>query len=236
MIAICLITFRPNNIWCEFLNLFTEYKIFMIIDDNDFDLSDFINYSNITFIKIDNDKCKLHNYIDTNFTLNKLISGWDKALYYFGVEDKTYDFIWFMEDDVLVYNENTIIQIDKQYIDEDLLSSSYIENSDGNKNTWYWDRINIQYQPPYYNGMMCVVRFSKKMLNCINDYANENNTLFFLEALFPTIAIKNKLNYKTPIEFDKIYYRHDFTGEQFNINNFYHPLKDLNEHNSFRNY
>jgi hypothetical protein len=141
-----------------------------------------------------------------------------------------------MEDDVLVYNENTIIQIDKQYIDEDLLSSSYIENSDGNKNTWYWDRINIQYQPPYYNGMMCVVRFSKKMLNCINDYANENNTLFFLEALFPTIAIKNKLNYKTPIEFDKIYYRHDFTGEQFNINNFYHPLKDLNEHNSFRNY
>ena len=91
-------------------------------------------------------------------------------------------------------------------------------------------------------GDRCIIGFSDEnerfpfIINFINDYANENNTLFFLEALFPTIAIKNKLNYKTPIEFDKIYYRHDFTGEQFNINNFYHPLKDLNEHNSFRNY
>ena len=82
---ICLITFKPNKIWCDFLNLFNKYKIFIIVDDNNFDLVDFKNnYINITFIKIEDEKCKQHGYIDTNFTLNKLISGWDKALYYFG--------------------------------------------------------------------------------------------------------------------------------------------------------
>jgi len=72
MNVICLITFRPTIIWCEYLNLFTKYKIFIIVDDNNFNLSDFINnYNNITFIKVENEKCNINGYIDTNFTLNK---------------------------------------------------------------------------------------------------------------------------------------------------------------------
>jgi hypothetical protein len=237
MNILCLITFRPNKIWCDFLNVFARYKIFIVVDDNDFNLSDFINnYNNITFIKVENKKCQLNGYIDTNFTLKKLISGWDKALYYFGIEYKNYDFIWFMEDDVLFYNEDTIVRIDSLFIDHDLLSNTYNENSNGNKNIWLWRRINIQYSPPYYHGMMCVVRFSRKMMDCINDYAYKNNTLFFLEALFPTIAIKNNLKYSNPIEFNKIYYRHDFKREKINVNIFYHPVKDLNYHISFRKY
>jgi hypothetical protein len=237
MNAICLITLRPHKIWCEFLNLFIKYKIFIIVDDNNFDLSYFINnYSNITFIKVENVKCKLNGYVDTNFTLNKLITGWDKALYYFGIENNDYENIWFMEDDVLFYNENTIIQIDNQYINDDLLSNSYDENRDGNKNTWLWNRINIQYQPPYYCGMMCIVRFSKKMMNCINEYAYKNKTLFFLEALFPTVAIKNNLKINNPFEFNTIYYRYNFKGEKINKNILYHPVKNLNYHISFRNY
>jgi len=38
MYAICLITFQPNKTWCDFLNLFNQYKIFIIVDDNNFDL------------------------------------------------------------------------------------------------------------------------------------------------------------------------------------------------------
>jgi hypothetical protein len=34
MNAICLITFRPNEIWCKFLNLFSNYNIFIIVDDD----------------------------------------------------------------------------------------------------------------------------------------------------------------------------------------------------------
>lgn len=237
MNAICLITYKPNKIWCDFLNLFTKYKIFMIVDDNNFDLSSFKdNYNNIKFIKIENQKCQLNGYINSNQTLKKLISGWDKALYYFGIEDNNFNFIWFIEDDVLFYNEETLEKIDIKYIDDDLLSNVYTENKYGKKNTWLWHKIKIQYPPPYYNGMMCAVRYSKKMMMCINDYALKNKRLCFLEALFPTVAIKNNLKYSTPNEFNTIYYRHIFRGEKVNKDYLYHPVKKLNNHISFRNF
>ena len=236
MKAICLITFRPNKIWCDFLNLFSKYKIFIIVDDNDFELGDFMdNYENITFIKVENEKCKRTGYIDTNFTLGKLISGWDKALYYFGFENDTdnYDFIWFMEDDVFFNNEDTILRIDQQYTNDDLLSPFYLENS-GDKNNWQWHRINIEYPQPHYRGMMCIVRFSKEMLDCINYYAYQNKTLCFLEALFPTIAIKNNLKYGIPVEFNRITWNETIEKEEINMNNLYHPVKDMNNHTYFR--
>ena len=237
MNALCLITFIPNKIWCDFLNLFSNYKIFIIVDNNNFHLDEFINnYKNINFIQIEDIKCKLNGYIHTtSIILNKFIIGWDKALYYFGVEDNNYDFVWFIEDDVFFKNEETLIQIDNQYIDSDLLSSNISENSDGNKNTWLWKRINIQYSPPYYNGMMCAVRFSNRMMICINNYAKRHNTLCFLEALFPTIAIKNNLICNHPNEMHTIHYRHNFNKNNINKHNLYHPVKNLNNHIYFRN-
>ena len=232
MNAICLITFRPNKMWCDFLNGFMNYKIFIIVDDNQIDLRQYKhNYRNIVFITIDNEQCKAHGYIDTNFTLRKLISGWDKALYYFGVENHNYEFIWFMEDDVFFYNENSIVHIDKKYT-SDLLSNSYDENN-GTK-SWHWHRITINCSPPYYNGMMCIVRMSTRMMQCIHDYAYKNKTLFFLEALFPTLAIKHNLLYDTPDEFKTVHYRHEFQKEHINKHNLYHPVKNVNDHVYFR--
>lgn len=228
MNSICIITFQPTLIYCDFLNLFSKYKIFIVVDDNDYDLSDFINnYKNITFIKIENKMCELNGYKDANYMINKLISGWDKALYYFGVVDKNYDKIWFMEDDVFFYNEDTIIQIDNQYINDDLLSNTYTENRDGNPYDWHWGRIHINFTPPYYQGMMCAVRFSKNMLKCINEYVILHNTLFFLEALFPIIAIKNNLKYSIPVEFSNIVWRNDWKLSDIKCNNLYHPIKDI---------
>jgi len=231
MNAICLITFRPSIIWCNYLNKFTNYKIFVIVDDNNFNLTKFIRTYNITFIQISNNKCHINGYINTNFIIKKIISGWDKALYYFGIENTTFDYIWFIEDDVFFYNENTIQQIDNKYTD-DLLSNQYSINVNGYRNTWHWNSINIQYSPPYYSGMMCIVRFSKKMMQCIHNYATTHKTLFFLEALFPTIAIKNKLLYSTPPEFTTVYYRYEFND--INKNNLYHPIKNLNMHVQLR--
>jgi len=235
MKAICLVTFQPNKIWCDFLNSFLQYKIFIVVDDNNFNLSAFRNeYININFIQVENKKCELNGYIDTSFTLGKLICGWDKALYYFGIENINYDFIWFIEDDVFFYNESAIVNIDNKYIDDDLLSNTYEENKNGNKNVWHYHRININYPPPYYHGMMCAVRFSKNMIKYINEYAIKYRTLFFLEALFPIIAIKNNLKYSTPIEFNNIHYRKENIHSFDDINNIYHPLKNLNAHFYFR--
>ena len=108
-------------------------------------------------------------------------------------------------------------------------------------NTIYYNRLlrNIKFyatsrSPPYYNGMMCAVRFSKNMIKCIIDYASKNKTLFFLEALFPTIAKKNNLKYSNPVEFNNIHYRHDFEIKNINDTNLYHPVKNLYDHICFR--
>jgi hypothetical protein len=234
--AICLITYQPNKIWCDFLNQFQKYKIFLIIDDNNFHINNYENiYKNITFVRIENNKCNNSGFIDTNFTLNKLISGWDKALYYFGVENTNYDFIWFMEDDVYFYNENSLLNIDKQFIKADLLSSSCVNNIyDRKKDDWHWKGMKINYNPPYYRGMMCAVRMSKQLMKCITEYANKNKTLFFLEALFPTVAIKNNLKCAIPEELKEIHYRKNFEKEEIDKVKLFHPVKNINKHVEMR--
>ena len=79
---------------------------------------------NLTCV-IDDEKCKLNGYVNAEFKSDKIVNAWDKALYYFGVENKNYEFIWFLEDDVFFHEENTLIQIDNQYSREDLLSNLY---------------------------------------------------------------------------------------------------------------
>ena len=143
--------------------------------------------------------------------------------------------MWFLEDDIFFYNEETLLNIDDKYKDDDMLSSIYNEYSIGDKNTWLWRRFEIKYEKPLYHGMMCVVRFSKNIITNIDNYALNNNTLTFLEALFPTVAIKNKLKYNQPDELKHIYWRHNFKKEEINSVNLYHPVKDINNHVSYRN-
>jgi len=236
MNSICLICIQPNKIWCDFLNNFKRYKIFVIIDDNNVDITFFKNtYSNITFIQINEQKCKNYFYTNMNYIIfKKEITGWEKAIYYFSIENPENNYIWFMEDDVFFYDENTIENIDKQYMHDDLLSNNYDTNEIGNKTDWLWNIININISPPYYKAMVCCVRMSNKLLNCIYEYANKNKNLFFLEALFPTIAIKNDLIYDTPIEFNEIHWRKDFNIGDINKKILYHPVKNLEQHITFR--
>lgn len=94
---ICLITLHPNKIWCDFLNSFRNYIVYVIVDYNKFKLTEFQKkYSNITFIQIENINCKLSGYTNMNFILKKEITGWEKALYYFNINLKAidYNFVW----------------------------------------------------------------------------------------------------------------------------------------------
>jgi len=207
----------------------------MMVDDDAFDLMPFTAlYKNIHFIKVNKDLCQQAGYMNTNYFIGKVISGWDKVLYYFGMdEDKyedKYDFIWLIEDDVFFYAEQTLARLDNNYATEDLLANRYYTNPDGNKQTWNWAHVTLSFAPPYYRGMMCAVRFSKKMMGCIKQYARDNGTLTFLEALFPTVAIKRHLNYATPIEMADIHYRYNFVKKAMDANSLYHPIKNMYTH------
>ena len=83
--CICLLTYKPHKIWLDFLNDFSKYDIYIIIDDNTLNYNDLYNnkYPNISFIQIENDICLQSGFIDLNMTIHKKITSWEKGLYYF---------------------------------------------------------------------------------------------------------------------------------------------------------
>ena len=167
-------------------------------------------------------------------TLHKNVTGWEKALYYFAHIEEKYEYVWFMEDDVYFYNENTFLTIDKKYENTDLLCNSSF--GEAKLDEWLWDRIQINLATPYYCGMMCIVRFSQKMLQSIKDYATKNNTLFFLEACYTTIAVKYDLTYiKNPDEFLSVTHRDIHSIDSLNKYSLYHPIKNIDNHIKARN-
>jgi len=232
--CICLLTYKPHKIWLDFLNDFSEYDIYVIIDDNTINYNNLYNnkYPNISFIQMDNDTCLKSGFIDLNFTIHKKITSWEKGLYYFSNINTTYKNVWFIEDDVYFYNQDTILNIDKQYPDSDFLSNKYGVNNDNDflSNEWHWNQLDIKFDLPYYNAMVCACRMSQKLLQKIKIYATDHNTLFFLEALFPTITMKYNLIYDTPNELSTIEYRYNFMPHELNKTNLFHPIKDMDKH------
>ena len=122
MNILCLISKSPEKRWCEFLSKINNYKIYIIVDDNNFDLSKFnYEYKKINFIKIDDEKCKLNGYVNAEFKSDKIVNAWDKALYYFCKNDINYNFIWFIEEDVFLPTSKIIYNLDNKYPNGDLL-------------------------------------------------------------------------------------------------------------------
>lgn len=238
-ICICLICLRPNKIWCNFLNTFTKYKIYMIIDCENFNIDKFIkNYKNITFIQIKQDECILNGFQNLNlYFTGKSVSGWEKSIYYFTMINQSYHHIWFFEDDIFFYNETTIENIDSKYDNQDFLSNNLHENTDGKKDYWHWKIIQTKkYKPPYYSCMVCGIRLSKNVFSYIKEYADKYKTLFFLEAFFPTIVKKNNLTIEHPQELKTIMYRCEYNENSINKSNLFHPVKNLQNHIFFRDY
>jgi hypothetical protein len=167
--------------------------------------------------------------------IRKKITGWEKAIYYFSTINLNYDNIWFIEDDVFFYNENTLLNIDLKYPNADLLSKQYTVNINGNKKYWHWRSINIPFAPPYYSAMVCACRMSKKLLSKIKEYTNVHRTMFFLEAMFPTICKRTGLVYHTPEELNGIVWRKKYTATDLDVKGLFHPIKNKQQHTMYRN-
>jgi len=86
---------KPNEIWCDFLNNIVEYSVYMVIDDNDFDVTDFKSkYSSINFIQIDDKECINAGFINSSSRMIKKVPiSWDKGLYYFCVKNTDYSHV-----------------------------------------------------------------------------------------------------------------------------------------------
>jgi hypothetical protein len=222
--AVCLLCFKPSQEWIAFLSSFKKYDIFVVADDNS------VTYPGV--IQIPDNLCAQNGFKNLNFTLHKEITAWEKALYFFSQLD--YDFVWFIEDDVYFYSEETLLLLDNKYPKSDLLSNNYGINPDGKNQDWHWNKITINLPPPYFCAMVCAVRMSSTLISKLKDYASLHHTLFFLEACFSTLCMHHKLMYDTPEELHTITYKKQFTLHDINTNNLFHPIKNISFHHTLR--
>ncbi len=231
--AIAVICRTPHPVWLEFLSGFKGYDTYVIVDDDTIDLSLLKSvYPNLHLIKVDTKACEEAGFTATNSAHFSKVNGWDKALYYFAIENTLHQQVWFFEEDVFFYNEDTIKNIDGKFPSSDLLTAPYKISTSTSKDWWWWPMINIPFEQPYYNAMVCGLRVSGNLLDQIKTYAKHNHSLFFLEVLFPTLAIKNDLLYDTPKQLKQIYFRYDW--RYLNKTNIFHPIKNIESHPEIR--
>lgn len=240
--ALCVLTIEPHLELIEFYAKFKQYDVYFIIDNLSYNC-DILRetYPSVQFIQIPNEVCELSGFKHSSYmpssslTFNEIIA-WDRAMYYFTSFNTSYDFVWFLEDDVFIYGEETIQTVDKKYQKSDLLCRDKTPQSKPGEWQWFWPAIHINFEGPYFQSLICAVRMSSELLKCINDYVKLNKQMFFIEAMFPTIAHKNNLLHDRPDELNKIVWRNDWKQQQHDITrcDFVHPVKLIDLQNEFR--
>lgn len=231
--AICVLCIKPDPIHIDFYSKFANcgYDVYFICDDNDIIIE---QDPTIKFIQITDKICIENGYINCTSSQIKTPAAYDKAFYYFTHIDDSYDYIWFLEDDVFVPNTNTITDIDYSYDSTiDLLIENFIHYNDS-KEWGHWPYLTHNKCENSYHAMVCGIRVSKNFLKIIKNYAADKSTFYFHEIMIPTLAIQNNLSVKKIPELQYITWNDTFNVLHIYSNNLYHPIKNLNQHVAYR--
>ena len=212
--------------------LYSNYVFYVMIDDNNQDISMFVEkYPKIKFLQINDDLCKEKGYINMTYSIQKTPVSWDKSIYYFcEVEHNKHDFYWFIEDDVFIPNKECIYNIDSKYNDTTyhLLSRENSVNISNNPRLKWplWHLAQNKIPLPWFKSLCCAIRISNTLLTVIKNYVFHYKSLFFLELMFPSLCCQNKLKNKIIPELFPIIFRHKWNYSDIRKNFLYHPIKD----------
>lgn len=263
--ALCIVSRYAGIEWVNFLSKFKNYDVYIVVDDNSNDYSKiYSEFSNVKILQFEEKECEKYGFIGAlkgmmpgskgtlrgGPTENKRNAfAWDKAFYYFAKVNNSYEYVWFLEDDVFIYDETSLFKIDYQYSNQDLISGEFNQDfiEDDNlpyPNKWWWQTMyrlgNFKPEGIFYSCYAFHIRLSKKFIKKIEDYADKYKTLFYHEAFLPIICIQNNLSFAYPDEFrfsrpsleiDKNTKKGILGSEKCY---FFHPIKDLKEHECYR--
>ena len=208
-----------------------HHKIFIMVDNNDTQLPKKID--NINILQMDDQECINLGYKNASATLKKNPVTWDKVFYYFSNVDTNFNHIWFVEEDVFVPTFNYFAKLDQKYPNIDLICKDNIAHKT-DKEIWHWGRAKGNIPKPWFRSILCCHRQSRRNLQKVKEYVQENGKLLFLEFLINTLANHNNHSVKTLPEFKTITWRKKIDENNLNINNLYHPVKDLKKHLEYR--
>jgi hypothetical protein len=237
-IAVCVLCKIPNEEWLRFLNDFNKYDVFMIIDDNSTTYTEYSEkYKNINIIQIDNQDCYNKCYTNCNAAVEfPEVIAWDKSMYYFNEVNTSYEYVWLVEDDVFIYDENVLMSIDEKHRRADLLTAFHEINETGEMYSWsHWVNVIHRIELPWAHSMVCAMRVSKQLLMEIVKYKHKHGHLFFIESMFNTIAHQNNLLIENPVELSNIHWNTSWNRDDIDIKKLYHPFKNIDDHVYIRN-
>ncbi len=234
--AICLLTRFYNQYWVDFFNTFTDHDVYIVLDDNS-KIYDGI-YGNVRIVQIDDAVCRATNFYNSSIWSNlKDIVAWDRALYYFVKINTHYDHVWFMEDDVFIYNEAVLTNIDLKYPDTDLLCQFLDINHKGDvRDGWnHWIHVIHRIGTPWTHSLVCASRLSRPLLDLLGLYVRDRH-LMFIEALFTTLAYQWGHSIAHPEEMQgTIHHTQEYDKNLVETTHIYHPYKKIEDHIMLRN-
>ena len=232
--AICILCVKPNPITVDYLHTLhrQNYDVYICLDNINVTVPKY-NPSIVNVLKIDSDVCEKNHYFGTvDYCPNRACSR-DKALYHFSFINTSYDYVWFLEEDVFIPDKHTIELIDVKYSCADLLSQEHTINyGDGKAEHWqHWDKSKNKIALPWAKSMICAVRVSHILLQRIKSFSEKYRHLLFDEMLFNTIALHNDLVVETPNELKHITFSFsDVCVNTYNKSCLYQPVRDIQKH------
>lgn len=247
--AIALLTRKPNIEWLHFLSTFTNYDVYVIIDESpnveNYDKIYGHQFPGIELIQISKNDCCGKGFMDSS-TATKLprIIAWDKALYFFSIHCRNYDNVWFMEEDVFIHSESTLIELDREFPKEDLLTKNHNIKNNDDVLDWHWKHVNGYIKLPWACSLVPICRLSNLLIEKIRLHAKKAGCLFFIEAMFNTIAEQNNMLIGGRVpggngHMEKFkFIDHMGDGERFvdekHKQYLFHPIKDVSRHEIIR--
>lgn len=237
--AIVFLTATPQFQTVEFATLvqkeLPDFDVFIVIDHE----AMVMPINDLKIIQPSDADCIKAGYNGTNIVgathIKKSPIAFDKCLYHFCEIDKSYDFIWPIEDDVFIPSPQTLKNLHDKYSSNDLVTANNNLKTD-RVTEWHWKHIFSKINGPYYYSMSCAIGISKKMLQTIKVYVDKNKELFHLEAMLNTLAMQNDLKVCTPLELKSIVWMGEWGLDEFLLlpNNLFHPKKEIDQHQVYR--
>lgn len=232
--AVVFLTKEPNENTLNFaidVRAETNFDVFIIIDDTTKYYGK--SFKDINIFQLPDAVCSPYincTYIENGTQLKKTPNAWDKFLYHF-CENVNYDFVWVFEDDVFIPSVETIEELDEKYNSFDLVTPNNFYKGDFVMD-WHWPNIIDKIQAPYFYSMVCGMGISRKCLAEVKKYAHANNSLFYHEVMFNTLAMQARLKVAAAFELRSIVWQGKWGIDEFLLlpNNVFHPIKDLDSH------
>ena len=230
-IVICLLCVCPTERVLEFAkNYAVTHPVFVVCDDPNCTVPE---SSPFTFVKLSDDVCRASNYNNSNPAIPKRPSAWDKAIYYFCVQNTTPSYVWFIEEDVFVPRESLFKELDDRYPTTDFIMKQHVKDTDDPSFEFWYDGDG-KMERPFYRSLVCATRVSRRLLDRVVELHDSKKTLVFIEIMFNTLAVKHGLTMEMPNELQNIIFRHSWTEDTVNDNQFFHPVKDTALHDTYR--